>query len=127
MLESLNEIDSLLFLFFNGFNSPFWDKIMFFISGKLSWLPLYLTIIFFFFKKLGLKNGAITLTSAILLIALADQISVNLFKNVFERPRPCHNLNIKHLVHTVNHCGGKFGFVSSHAANSFAFATHVKH
>jgi len=56
-------------------------------------------------------------------MALADQISVKLFKEVFERLRPCHNPIITDLVHTVNgHCGGKFGFVSSHASNSFALA-----
>jgi undecaprenyl-diphosphatase len=58
-----------------------------------------------------------------LAFGLADLISVKLFKEVFERLRPCHNSNITDLVHTVyGHCGGKFGFVSSHAANSFALA-----
>lgn len=58
-----------------------------------------------------------------LLFLLADQISVQLFKNVFERLRPCHNPEITSMVHIINnHCGGRFGFVSSHAANSFALA-----
>lgn len=54
---------------------------------------------------------------------MADQTSVKLFKDVFERLRPCHQPTIAHLVHVVNdHCGGQYGFVSSHAANTFAFA-----
>jgi undecaprenyl-diphosphatase len=59
-----------------------------------------------------------------LLIVLIDQTSVHLFKEVFHRLRPCHQPRISHLVHIVNnHCGGQYGFVSSHAANSFGFAT----
>jgi len=57
----------------------------------------------------------------VLLITISDWSSVHLFKNVFQRLRPCHDPDISHLVHLVNnHCGGKYGFVSSHAANAFA-------
>ncbi len=59
----------------------------------------------------------------IFLVTATDQSSVKLFKNIFERLRPCHSPDIKGLVHLVhNKCGGKFGFVSSHAANSFGIA-----
>jgi undecaprenyl-diphosphatase len=58
-----------------------------------------------------------------LLFLISDQSSVKLFKDVFERLRPCHNPQIAGLVHTLHgKCGGQFGFVSSHAANSFALA-----
>ena len=59
------------------------------------------------------------LTSLILLILLADQGSVHLFKNVFERLRPCHQLE---NIRVVDGCGALYGFVSSHAANTFALA-----
>jgi undecaprenyl-diphosphatase len=46
---------------------------------------------------------------------------VHLFKNVFQRYRPSHNLDLQHLVHLVNgHSGGQFGFISSHASNTMA-------
>ena len=123
MLEYLQEIDTSLFLFLNGLHNLFFDKIMTVISGKLTWIPLYLTAIFFIFKKLGTKRGIITFISFVIVIALADLTSVHLFKNIFERLRPCHNEAIQNMVHIVNnHCGGSFGFVSSHAANSYAFA-----
>ncbi|HKL38376.1 MAG TPA: phosphatase PAP2 family protein, partial [Bacteroidales bacterium] len=58
-----------------------------------------------------------------LLITLSDQISVKGFKEVFERLRPSHNPQIKSLIHTVQgYRGGQYGFVSSHAANTFAMA-----
>lgn len=57
-----------------------------------------------------------------LVIILSDQISVNFFKEIFLRLRPCHNPEISNLVHTVDGCGGQYGFVSSHASNTFALA-----
>ena len=60
----------------------------------------------------------------IVLVVLTDQISVELFKENFKRYRPCHNLNIKHLIHLVGDgCGGLYGFVSSHATNTAGIAT----
>jgi len=125
MIEWLDKIDTQLFLLLNGLHSPFWDKIMWFASGKLSWLPLYILLLFFIYRKIGLKTW-FALLLIILLITLSDQSSVHFFKNVFERFRPCHDPEISHLVHLVNNkCGGKFGFVSSHASNSFALAMFI--
>lgn len=57
------------------------------------------------------------------IIFIADKLSVYLFKDVFMRLRPCHNPAIANLIHTIGGaCGGQYGFVSSHAANTFAFA-----
>jgi undecaprenyl-diphosphatase len=56
-------------------------------------------------------------------VALADQTSVQLFKNIVQRLRPCHEPSLEGLVHLVKgECGGKFSFVSSHATNSFNVA-----
>jgi undecaprenyl-diphosphatase len=121
MIEFLSNIDTKLFLLLNGFNSPFWDTVMWHISGKLTWVPLYLLLVFFIAKKYGWRTLWILLAIA-LVVAASDQLSVHLFKNVFERLRPCHNPDLKDLVHVVNRCGGKYGFVSSHAANTFGVA-----
>jgi undecaprenyl-diphosphatase len=122
MLEYLTQLDIKWFLFLNGQHSPFWDTVMWYVSGTKTWIPLYVLILFFVFKKMKWQ-GFIALLFFALLIFFADQGSVKLFKNVFERLRPCHNPEIQHLVHTVNgKCGGQFGFVSSHAANTFALA-----
>ena len=95
---------------------------MWWISATYTWIPLYLIVIIYIFKKQKWK-GFFTLFVLILLIVLADQFSVHLFKEVFQRLRPCHNPDLADLVHIVkNKCGGSYGFVSSHAANSFSFA-----
>lgn len=125
IFSSLNHIDTELFLFLNGIHSPFFDVVFEWISDRYSWIPFYLilaVLLGFKFKwKLLVLVPFITL-----LIITSDQFSVHFFKDVFLRLRPCHNPEIADLVHIVNnHCGGKYGFVSSHAANTFALAVFV--
>ncbi len=127
MIDKLLQFDTELFLFLNSFHSDFFDRIMWFISGKLSWFPLYALIIFFIIKKFK-KKSILIIASLILVIVVSDQTSVHFFKDVFQRLRPCHNPQIANIVHIVNnHCGGKYGFVSSHAANTFALATFISY
>lgn len=122
MFELLKHLDTELFLFLNSFHNPFFDYLMHLISATYTWLPLYALIIFFIIKKqrwLGLS----AVLFLILMVVVADQGSVLLFKNTVQRLRPCHNPDIAKLVHLVNSkCGGRYGFVSSHAANTFGLA-----
>jgi len=121
MIEYLVKFDTDLFLFLNGLHSPFWDGIMLFASGKLTWLPLYLLLVYFIARRY--KWGTLWwLLAVAIVVLLADQLSVHLFKNVFQRLRPCHNPDLSGLIHLVGRCGGRFGFVSSHAANTFGVA-----
>jgi len=124
-MDALINFDVKLFLFLNSINSSCGDVLMFWISHKLTWVPLYALILYFIIKHYK-KNTYLIIFSIIILITLSDQASVHLFKNVFERLRPCHNPEIKHLVHIVNNkCGGTYGFISSHASNVFALAVFV--
>ncbi len=117
----VGQLDHRLFLFFNSVNSPFWDVVMNFMSLVAVWIPMYLAILFF----LGIrykKRFWVIILFIILAVVLSDQISV-FIKNAFDRPRPCHESSLQGLVHMVNgKCGGMYGFVSSHAANSFSVA-----
>lgn len=117
----LERIDQHLFLFLNSLNSPFWDQIMYAVSGRVIWIPLYLSILVF----LGIKykrKFLVILIFIILAATLSDQVSV-LFKNLVQRLRPCHEPALQGLVHLVkNECGGLYSFVSSHATNSFDVA-----
>jgi len=117
----LERIDQQLFLFLNSLNSPFCDQVMHAISGKLIWVPLYLAILIY----LGItykRKFLIILIFIILAATLADQSSV-IVKNIVHRLRPCHEPALAGLVHLVNgDCGGVYGFVSSHATNSFDVA-----
>ncbi|MGY6561587.1 MAG: phosphatase PAP2 family protein [Luteibaculaceae bacterium] len=126
LINSLKSIDEQLFLFLNGLNHPWLDMPFYYISQQNFWIPVYLLFLFFAFKEFGFKGLLWIVALVALVITLSDQTSVKLFKNVFERYRPCHNETFGHLVHTVkNHCGGKFGFISSHATNYFAVAAFI--
>jgi undecaprenyl-diphosphatase len=94
---------------------------MYAISGKLIWVPLYLAILIAIGKKYKRKFLVMILFITIAAV-LADQFSV-LFKNLVERLRPCHEPELQGIVHLVKgECGGLYGFVSSHASNSFNVA-----
>ena len=123
MIDWLIQIDTRLFLFLNGLHSESLDVIMWWISGKTTWWPFYLLLIGYLAWKKGWQLAPMILF-IILVVALSDQTSVHLFKNVFQRLRPCHEPALEGLVHLVhNKCGGQFGFVSSHAANTFGVST----
>jgi undecaprenyl-diphosphatase len=113
--------DQQLFLFINSLNSPFADQVMHTLSGKLIWVPLYLAILIY----LGIKykrKFLIIIIFIILAATLADQSSV-IVKNIVHRLRPCHEPSVMGIVHLVNgECGGVYGFVSSHATNTFDVA-----
>jgi undecaprenyl-diphosphatase len=122
LIEKIKDLDRDLFLLINGWHSPFWDTVMYWLSDKLIWIPLYLLLIYFLIRYYKKQTITIMLFVAILMF-LSDQSSVLLFKNIFQRPRPCHDPALAHIVHIVrDKCGGQYGFVSSHATNHFAIS-----
>ena len=121
----MERLDTELFLFLNGLHAAWLDPIMIFISGKITWVPFYLVLLYLVIKNYK-KQSIIIIIGIILLIVCSDQISSSIFKPIFERPRPCHNEAIKDLVYLPNgHCGGAYGFLSSHACNTFALAVFI--
>ena len=123
MLDFLQKIDEAVLLAVNSWNSPFWDHIMWWISGKYSWWPFYLALLVYIFLQKPWKEALLILLGIVLLITLSDQTSVHLFKEVFERPRPSHHPGLTDQLHYVNdYKGGKYGFISSHASNTFSVA-----
>jgi undecaprenyl-diphosphatase len=123
MLEQLKSIDTDLFLAINGAHSSFFDFLMFWVSDKWVWIPLYIFFAYLLFRHHG-RQAWVLVIMAGLAIVLSDLSSTDLFKHVFHRPRPCHEPALEGMIHLVNgHCGGNYGFISSHASNSFALAT----
>lgn len=117
-MESLQKIDEYFFRLINSTGWEQMDEVMLLISSKWVWIPLYIFILYTLYKTYP-KQFFKILFSLGLLIFLADFGSVHLFKEVFQRQRPCHFLE---GIRIVDGCGGQFGFISSHAANSFAIA-----
>ncbi len=124
MINSLNHIDQQLFLKLNGEVSPFIDQLMYLISDKYVWVPFYLLLVVLIVRKYR-WNSVWFILGAIIMITLTDQIS-NVLKDGVKRFRPCKDPEIGHLVHIVNnYCRSSYGFVSAHAANSFALAVFI--
>ena len=122
IIDSLKLWDTNLFLFLNGLHSSFFDEFMYVFSEKLTWIPLYISVLYIIIKFWKSKSLWVIL-ALVLCIVISDQVSSGLIKDLVQRPRPSHAENLKGLVHLVyNYSGGRFGFVSSHAANAFGFA-----
>jgi len=122
MLETLIELDKKLLLFLNGLHTPWLDPVMFWITKTLFWLPLYLFLLYLAIKNFK-KETWIVLVGVAIAILIADQVTASLMKPFFERLRPSREPSLEGLVHLVNgYTGGKYGFASSHAANTFATA-----
>lgn len=124
-LELVRNYEAASFLFTNGaFRSPFMDFLMWWVSNRFVWIPLYLFFILRVYKSYP-KNFWLFVVFCALLIVFNDQLS-NIFKDGFERLRPTRDESLSDLVQTVNgYRGGRFGFFSAHAANSFAVAMMV--
>ena len=87
-------------------------------SNALWWIPLFAWLVYILFKNYPGKAFLWVVLAIVVSITLTDQLSVNAFKEVVKRYRPCHNLDLLDQIHLLKeHCGGLYGFVSSHAAN----------
>ena len=120
-IHYLEQVDTNVFLFFNGLHNSFWDSFMLLYSGRFVWVPLYVSFLYVMFKNYSWKSCLSCLLVITLLVTLCDQTASGLLKPMVGRFRPS-NLDspIAPLVHIVdNYRGGKYGFPSSHSANSW--------
>jgi len=121
MLEKVLSLDTYLFIFLNGLGSEKYDGFWSLITKQTSWIPLFILLIYLIFKKLGTKQSLYLLLFVAILIVLTDQ-TANLFKNGFQRLRPCNNHEINSFIRIVQ-SRNSFSFFSGHAANSMGVAT----
>ena len=119
--ELLIAIDEALFIFLNSHHNDFWDVLMSLITHRFTSIPLYIFLIYLIIKEFR-KQSFVILPFITLLIFASDRISSGLIKPYFQRLRPCYESKLQQTIHVVNGCGGEYGFVSSHAANSFAIS-----
>lgn len=127
ILEAIAQIDTQLLLAVNArTGNAVVDFLMVTLSRKWVWIPLYAALGYLIFRKFGFINTLWVGVSVAVLLILTDQGSVQFFKENFERSRPCHNPDLQHVLNLVSgKCGGKYGFISSHASNVFGLATLV--
>jgi undecaprenyl-diphosphatase len=121
-LRSIENFDWFLLYFVNGGHTPFWDLFNQTVTDKYNWIPLYVALFIVFVYKLGWKNGLILILGAVVCYFLTEMISAKILKPWIARPRPCHTTLGNELWLPNGHCGGPYGFVSTHAANTMGLA-----
>jgi undecaprenyl-diphosphatase len=122
VIQKLHDLDTDLFLWLNGRYTPWLDPIMVWVTERNSWFPFYALLVGWLIYRYR-KQAAGLLLTIIAAVALGDQLSSSVFKPLTLRPRPCHVEALQKAIHHILDCGGQYGFVSSHAATTFALAT----
>lgn len=135
MLEQLVHIDTEILLAINGWHAPWVDTLMWIISAKTTWIPLYLLLIGLLvwryrqpaptpIKWLQKVPVCVVMIVVIALaVGAADFIASGILKDWVARPRPTRVPELEGMLHLVNgYKSGQYGFVSSHAANTMAVA-----
>ena len=133
MLKQLIHIDTEILLAINGWHAPWADTLMWIISAKETWIPLYLLLIGLLVwrsrqpsttrVKWMQKVPACVLMIIVIGLAVgaADFIASGILKDWVARPRPSRVPELEGVLHLVNgYKSGRYGFVSSHAANTMA-------
>jgi undecaprenyl-diphosphatase len=115
-----------MLLSLNGSDSLFWDGCMLVYTSMAVWAPLALMLLYVLLKNNNIKDFLLHLFFVALVVLLTDQISSGFCKPFFARWRPTNDPMLMYAVDIVNETrGGKYGFTSSHAANSFGIATFI--
>lgn len=122
-MDRLLELDKTLTLAVNGCHSSYWDDFFYAYTQTAVWIPLLLFLAVLIIKQWRM-NGLWVILFIGLSILVADQISSSLIKPFAQRLRPTHDPELASVIHTVHgYTGGLYGFLSSHAANTFAVVT----
>ena len=124
MIQQLTDIDTGVFLFFNGMHSPFWDGFMFAYSGKWIWLPLYAALLAVLLRNYDKRSVMAFAAAVALMVFFTDFFTSSVVRPHVMRLRPSNPDNpISGLVHVVqNYRGGSFGFPSAHSSNVWGLA-----
>ncbi len=122
-IQELNELDHRLTLAINGCDSLFWDNVMFTVTDTLSWTLVMIALLVVIFKNNTWRDALIVVLALGLLIAAADQLCSGLCKPLVARWRPTQDPQLMYLMDVVQgYRGGRFGFFSGHACNTFCVA-----
>ncbi|MFL2629843.1 MAG: phosphatase PAP2 family protein [Flavobacteriaceae bacterium] len=123
MLDLIVEYDHKLFLWLNNLGNESFDWFWMLMTNKLFNFFVYSIALIYLLKKTDIKSLISMILFLSILILISDQTS-NLFKNFFERLRPCHDEQISSYMRLVkDSCGGFYSFFSAHASNSFSLAS----
>ncbi len=126
MIEEILKLDSKLFLYLNNLGTSKFDIFWISLSKIEANILMYLFLILLYFYIQKIRPKLIYIFYFFIVIALMITITdqgANIFKDSIQRLRPCYNESIIDSLRLVKeNCGGKYGFFSAHASNSFSLA-----
>lgn len=120
--------DKSLFLLLNFDGGETLDRFFWIVSGKITWLPLYLLMVVLLWRRYGWKYTLLAVVFVAIMVGLLDQ-TCTMLKEGIGKLRPTHNPDLEGLIHLVKRPGGTFyrgglyGSVSAHAATTLAIMT----
>lgn len=123
-LQEAVNADTGLFFFINRMHNTYFDYFMSAYSGRWIWIPMYASILYVMLRNFHWKVTLLCMVAIALTITFADQVCATWIRPFVERLRPANPENpISEMVHVVNNYrGGRYGFPSCHAANTFGLA-----
>jgi len=118
------ELDKQWLLAVNGSDSVFLDSLVKTLTTATTWIPLYVALLYIVIRNSdSMKKVFLILGCALLCVFLAGSLDDMIVKPLVARWRPARDPDIGVYVDIVNgYRGGRFGFFSAHASNTFSLA-----
>ena len=124
MIDSILQYDKQLLLSLNGSHSLFAVELMLTLTDAKTWIPMYVALLYLVIKNNNSMTKILAIIAGAALCVLFTGTLDDLFvKPVVARWRPTHDPEIGYMVDVVDgYRGGRYGFFSAHAANTFSIA-----
>ena len=124
LLFMLKAMDTMVFLTVNSHHNAYFDSVMWLVSGKLIWVPMYVSLFFVLLKNYSYKVVFAILLAIGVVILFTDSFTAQIIRPWVCRLRPSNLDNpMSSMVHIVDgYRGGAYGFPSNHASNTWGLA-----
>ena len=124
LLSMLKAMDTMVFLTVNSHHNAYFDSVMWLVSGKLIWVPMYVSLFFVLLKNYSYKVVFAILLAIGVVILFTDSFTAQIIRPWVCRLRPSNLDNpMSSMVHVVDgYRGGAYGFPSNHASNTWGLA-----
>ena len=123
MIRYIIELDQHLFLTLNNMGSEKFDFLWLLFSNKITMILCVFIFTLLFCYQYAQQKTIMICFFLLICVSLTDLLHVQLFKNIFMRLRPCWSAEMLDNMRLLVDCGGQYGFISGHAANSAAIST----
>ena len=124
LLSMLKAMDTMVCLTVNSHHNAYFDSVMWLVSGKLIWVPMYVSLFFVLLKNYSYKVVFAILLAIGVVILFTDSFTAQVIRPWVCRLRPSNLDNpMSSMVHIVDgYRGGAYGFPSNHASNTWGLA-----